>query len=232
MQRRPPALLLLSLAIPFGASAVASAATDHPPFMPTRDVRVVYAVQPEGAPAPRDITVYFAADGGLMRIDSPDGQGATILDRDRRLMTILINYARVYMQIPEREELRSPFLLDSTMRFEPAGQGQVTGMACENWTITSKTGQATACVTRDGVVLSEAGVDSQGARGHLVAKSVSYAALPPTLFEPPSGYQRVAHPEGPDGYMRSGGSPVTGPLGSDQGGAMGGNPGQGNPGQQ
>lgn len=210
MPRHPAPALLPVLLLAAGAPAAARAA-EHPLFMPSRDVRVTYAVQPDGAPAARDITIYFTGGGGLMRIDSPDGQGATILDRDRRLMTILINYAHVYMQIPEREALRSPFLLDASMRFQAATPGQVQGLACQNWTITTTAGNATACVTADGVVLSEAGVDSQGARGRLVAKTVSYTALPGSLFQPPAGYARVTHPEGPGPYAHQGAKPTTGP---------------------
>ncbi len=188
---------------------------DHPPFMPTRDVSVVYDVQPDGAPTAQRITVSFAGGGRMMRIDSPDGQGDTILDRDRKLMTIVVNNARVYMQMPEREELRSPFLLDSSMNFVASGSGHVAGLDCANWSIAAPSGNATACVTPDGVVLSEAGADSEGARGHLTAQQVTYAPLPPSLFQPPAGYNRVAHPEGPAPYARGMDGPggaMTGPA--------------------
>ena len=175
---------------------------DHPPFMPTRDVSVVYDVQPDGAPQAQRITVSFSGDGRLMRIDSPDGQGATILDRDRKLMTIVVNPARVYMEVPERQELRSPFLLDGSMKFTRAGSDTIAGVACTRWTITAQSGNAAACVTGDGVVLGEAGVDSEGAHGHLTAQRVSYGPVAASQFQPPPGYSRVAHPEGPAPFAR------------------------------
>ncbi len=185
---------------------------DHPPFMPTRDVRVVYDVQPEAAPAPQRIVVSFSGNGRLMRIDSPDGQGATILDRDRQLLTIVMNRAHAFMQVPERQSLRSPFLFDASMSFTAAGPGAVNGMKCTRWTVTGAGGNATACITADGVVLSEQGSDSQGARGRLVAQQVTYGPVPAATFQPPSGYDRVAHPEGPGPYERSdGGGAQLGP---------------------
>ncbi len=212
---RRPALLACLAALPLTVSTASRAQTPaHPPYMPTRDVVVVYDVQPDGAPAPQRITVSFADRGDLMRIDSPDGQGTTILDRDRKLLTVVMNAARVYMEVPERQAMRSPFLLDATMTFVPAGEGNVNGLPCMRWTITEGGGDATACITADGVVLSEEGVDQQGARGKLVARQVRYATIPPATFLPPTGYQRVAHPEGPGPYER-GAEGATGPsLGS------------------
>ena len=204
--------LAAGVPLALGAVAPASAQPAHPPFMPTRDVRVSYEVKPDAAPSAQRITVSFSGGGRLMRIDAPAGQGATILDRDRRLMTVVINSARVYMELPEREELRSPFLLDSSMRFAAGPADRVAGLACRRWTITGPSGNSVACVTEDGVVLSDAGADSQGARGQLVAQQVSYGPLDASLFRPPADYSRVAHPEGPAPYARGQGAPVTGPT--------------------
>ena len=200
----------------FAALPLHAQPPDHPPFMPTRDVSVVYDVQPDGAPSAQRITVSFTGNGRMMRIDSPDGQGETILDRDHKLMTIVVNAAKVYMEVPEREELRSPFLLDASMNFVSTGRGHVAGLDCATWSIAAPSGNATACVTADGVVLSEAGVDSEGARGRLTATRVTYAPLPASLFQAPAGYSRVAHPEGPAPYARGADGPggaVTGPVG-------------------
>ena len=219
--------------LPFGIVSPAQAQQpDHPPFMPTRDVSVTYDVQPEGVPTAQRIGVLFSGGGRLMRVNGPDGQGATILDRDKRLMTVIINGAKVYMQAPEREELRSPFLLDASMTFVPVGHGRVAGLDCMRWSITAASGKAAACVTADGVVLSQEGVDSQGVRGHLTAQSVVYGPIPATLFQPPADYSRVAHPEGPASYERGGAQgngPVTGPQGMGAQG-MGSAQGMGTPG--
>jgi hypothetical protein len=214
---RRPAILtraaLASLALLAAGAALPAHAQhpDHPPFMPMRDVSVAYDVKLEGAPSAQRITVMFSGGGRLMRVDGPDGQGDTILDRDKRLMTIVINSAKVYMEVPERDELRSPFLLDASMKFTRAGSDHVAGLDCTRWSITSPSGNATACVTADGVVLSEGGVDSQGARGHLTAQRVTYDTIPAASFQPPAGYGRVAHPEGPGSYARGQGATLTGP---------------------
>ncbi len=206
------AMLSIGASLSTGAASPSRAQPAHPPFMPTRDVRVSYDVKPDAAPSAQRITVSFSGAGRLMRIDAPGGQGATILDRDQRLMTVVINSARVYMELPEREELRSPFLLDPSMRFAAGPADQVAGLACRHWTITGPSGNSVACVTDDGVVLSDAGADSQGARGRLVAEQVSYGPLDASLFRPPAGFSRVAHPEGPAPYARGAGAPSTGPT--------------------
>ncbi|MGI4746091.1 MAG: hypothetical protein ACRYGI_16860 [Janthinobacterium lividum] len=191
-----------------------------PQLMPTRDVSVLYNVQPEGAPAPEPVHVYFRGGGGLMRVDGPAGpdgnsQGQMILDRDAKVMTVVLNGPRIFMQIPEQEEVRSPFVLDASMHFTRSGTGSVAGLACTQWTIATPKGGATACVSADGVVLSESGVDGQGARGELVAQTVQYGPLAAALFTPPPGYQRTAHPQnmgaGMNGGPGQGGPALSGP---------------------
>ena len=201
---------------------------DGPPLMPTRDVTVVYVVKPEGAPQEQTVRVYFRGGGGLMRIDGPPGpdgspSGDMIMDRDGRTMTIVVNDARIFMQVPEREVVRSPFVLDASMRFTRTGTGTVAGQPCTTWSITTSKGEATACVTADGVVLHESGVDGEGARGELTARTVQYGPLPPALFMPPPGYQRTAHPanlgQGLNGESSGGPSPAVGPGGLNDGAA-------------
>ncbi len=214
-----PGLLLAAVA------TGAAQAADGPPMMPTRDATVVYMVTPEGAPQPQSVRVYFRGGGSQMRIDGPPGpdgapSGDMVLDRPSRTITVVLNPARSYMQIPEREEVRSPFVLDSTMRFTRTGTGSVAGLPCVNWGIVTPKGNAVACVTDDGVVLSASGVDGQGARGRLVAQTVQYAPLAASVFLPPPGFQRSAHPEamGPGGAP--GGAPGGGPGGSLGGGPV------------
>jgi len=216
----------------------------HPPFTPARDASVVYDVQPDGAPSAQQITVSFSNGGQMIRIDSPDGQGATILDRRKKMMTVLVNQAKVFMQIPERSELRSPFLLDPGMQFAAIGPARVAGLDCMRWTITTPPagppasvppgtaspggtpGNNIACVTADGLVLSEEGADSEGARGHLVAQRVAYAPVPASTFQVPPGYAAVTHPEGPGPYARGQGQSGGLNTGAGQNGPMTGPGGQ------
>ncbi len=210
----PALLLAVAATSPAGA---AQAATDGPPLMPTRDVTAVYLVTPEGAPQAQSVRVYFRGGGSEMRIDGPPGpdgsaSGDMVLDRPNRLITVVLNPAHSYMQIPEREEVQSPFVLDSTMRFTRTGTGSVAGLSCVTYSIVTPKGSSTACVTEDGVVLSAAGVDGQGARGRLVAQTVQYAPLPQSMFLPPPGFQRTAHPE-----AAAAGAPGTAPNGGPAG---------------
>jgi hypothetical protein len=179
-------------------AALPARAADTPPLMPTRDASVLYDVAPDGA-QPQAVRVYFGAAGGLMRMDGPPGpdgksQGAMIMDRDRHLMTVVMNGPRVYMQVPEGQGVRNPFLLDAGMHFTRQGGRTVAGVSCTDWAIATDKGSATACVTADGVVLAEQGVDGEGNKGSLQARQVSYGPLPAATFQPPAGFQRVAHP--------------------------------------
>jgi len=219
------------------AGVTAATAQDRPPLMPARDVAVTYQVQPEGAPQPQLVRVFFKGGGGLMRVDGPPAppgsnlpggiQGDMVMDRDAKIMTVVLNTPRIFMEIPERDTIRSPFVLDESMQFTRSGTGSVAGQGCTNWSITAGQGNATACVTADGVVLSEQGVDGQGNKGRLVATEIHYGALPPDLFKPPAGFQRVSHPAnmgqglgGPAGAP--GGAPGGGPLLGPQDGVPGG----------
>ncbi|MCQ8241102.1 hypothetical protein [Rhizosaccharibacter radicis] len=211
----PVGLLLGSMLLGVGVPA-RPALADAPPLMPTRDVSVLYEVRPDGAPQAQPMHVYFAGNGGLMRMDGPPGpdgnpQGAMILDRDKHLMTIVMNAPRVFMQVPEGQEVRNPFLLDSTMRFTRQQNRTVAGLPCTDWAIATDKGSATACVTADGVVLFEQGVDAEGAKGMLQASKVTYGPVPASIFQPPAGFQRVAHPAMGRGLGQgSGGQPTLG----------------------
>lgn len=221
-----PLSLLTVLTMAPALVGTADAQPASPPLMPTRDVSVLYTVQPEGAAQAQPVQVYFQGGGGMMRVDGPPGpdgapQGDMVLDRTAKTMTVVLNGPRIYMQIPEREQVRSPFVLDASMQFTRTGVGSVAGLPCVQWSIVSGKGSAIACVTTDGVVLSESGVDGDGARGQLVARTVTYGPLHAVLFTPPAGYQRSTHPQGLGQGMGPGGDPagpvLTGPQAAPPG---------------
>jgi hypothetical protein len=188
---------LLLAATVAGARAQEAGAV-HPRLTPARDVTVTYSVQTQaqtqapGAPAgPQQVIVAFAKDGDRLHIEPADRIGATILDRPGQTVTLVMNKQKLYVQFSPRSGLRNPFLLDLSMHFTPAGTGEVAGLACQKWTIATQRGNATACVTEDGVILSESGVDSEGTQGQLTALNVQYGPIDPSLFLPPAGYQKV-----------------------------------------
>ncbi|MDT8872777.1 hypothetical protein RAA17_20905 [Komagataeibacter rhaeticus] len=84
-------------------------------------MQVDYNVQPDGVPEPKAVRTWFAYNGGLMRIDSPQGMGETILNRMSRQVTIIINPQKVYSQLDARYGIRNPFLLDLSMSFVRKG---------------------------------------------------------------------------------------------------------------
>ncbi|WP_173576126.1 DUF4412 domain-containing protein [Acetobacter fallax] len=190
-------------------SPVAYAEGDHPPLMPTRDAVVTYTVQPDGAPQSEQVKVWFASEGARMRIDAPDGAASTILNRTAQSVTIVLHKQRVFTRLTDRGAVRNPFLLDVSMQYTKSGHATIAGVDCTRWTVASERGRANACVTDNGLILSEDGVDSDGLKGQLTALSVSYETIPSSEFEPPAGYQEVQRHRVSQGHALTG--PVPGP---------------------
>lgn len=196
--------LALALAAGLIQGTAHAADGDHPPLTPLKDAIITYSVQPDGAPLPQQVKVWFTAEGARMRIDAPDGSASTILNRTAQTVTILLHKQRVFTQLEQRGSVRNPFLLDVSMQFTRHGTRTVAGLSCTEWSVASGHGDATACVTADGLILAESGVDADGAKGNLSAKTVSYETIPASAFAPPSDYQevhrhRVASPNGAPG---------------------------------
>lgn len=180
------------------ACAAASAAPvgEHPPLSPTRDAVVTYRfqarlLQGKDATVPEhQVTVSFAASGDRLRIDPDDGQSATILDRPDQIMTLISMKERRYVQLRPLHGLHNPFFLGLGMTYHPGGTQQIAGVSCRDWAIDSPHGKATACVTEDGVILAEDGVDADGLTGHLQAVSVRYEDIPADRFQPPADFEK------------------------------------------
>ena len=162
--------------------------------MPAHDATVTYQVTSAGH-APQVIRVYFSDGGRKMRIDGPEGQGDTILDRPSGLLTVVMNGQHAFMEVPARGITPDPFLLSDDMNYTRAGTTQViAGVSCADWQMTSKTGSSVACVTPDGLLLSASGTDGTGGKGQIVALAVSQTPVGADMFAPPAGYTRIAHP--------------------------------------
>lgn len=190
------------------ASTVAQAPqADHPRLMPARDATIDYVFQPRppagSAPAAalpvkdRHVQVLFSGDGGLMRInymlsmDGPESRGAVIINRAAQEVMIILNDRKVYTRLVQQEVARSPFLLDMSMTFTRKGKSEVIGQPCTLWGVQSAEGNGTACVTDDGFILEQDGVDVDGLNGHLKAMKISYDDVPASSFQPPTGFQEV-----------------------------------------
>ncbi|KXV47221.1 hypothetical protein AD945_11620 [Gluconobacter albidus] len=201
-------------------------ADDHPRLTPTRDVTVVYELSTPSSTAkghPDTVRVAFSGAGDLLRIDSQDGNGVTILDRPAQQVTLVMMKQQVYTRLHPSHGLHNPFMLDLDMQYKAAGHDTVAGVACDRWTIQSSHGKASACVTQDGVILAENGVDADGVEGSIKALSVSYQDIPSSTFEPPAGFH-VLEPKMRPAHQSQAGSATPSPVpeasGTDAGSEM------------
>lgn len=194
----------------FAGPALATSQEDHPPLAPARDAVIVYTFQPrpterdlkEGAKPDtpvqtRYVQVLYSGDGGLLRVNylaDPQGsatRGAVIINRAAQEVLVLLNTRHVYTRLVQQDGVRNPFLLDLSMHFTRKGTDTVAGQPCTVWQAYSALGAAQACVTADGFVLEQDGVDVDGLNGQLKAVSVSYEAVPASAFQPPEGFMEV-----------------------------------------
>ncbi|EHH69044.1 hypothetical protein [Gluconobacter morbifer] len=190
-RRKRLSLLVAALSAGVAAQAVAA---DHPRLTPERDVTVVYQLTAPSshlAPGHNDVKVYFSGSGDQLRIDSADGNGITILDRPGQLVTLVMVPRKIYTRLRPEHGLHSPFMLDLEMQYKKVGQERVAGVACQRWDIQTSHGKAAACVTDDGVILAENGVDADGVEGSLRAVSVNYDDLASDTFQPPSDFEEL-----------------------------------------
>lgn len=207
---------------------------DHPPLTPQRDATITYRFEPRpteqdlrenGPPKQpvqvRYVQVLYAGDGGLLRINYLTGdagsppRGAVIINRAAQEVLVVLDAGRVYTRLTERESVRNPFLLDLSMQFTRAGTATVAGQPCTLWQAYSAQGGAHACVTDEGLVLSQDGVDVDGLNGGLQAVSVSYAPVPSSAFQPPAGFQEVS-PQREPGAQGGGRGPLSGASASPE----------------
>ncbi|WP_236646553.1 DUF4412 domain-containing protein [Aristophania vespae] len=189
------ASLFMVTASVFIGSAFAGALTDHPRLSPTRDVIVTYRFRagddPQEAARMSEVKVSFAASGDRLRIDHQNHQIATLLDRPSQKVTIVNMTNKTYAQLMPLHGLRNPFLLDLNMHYKAGDRTRVSGYPCQNWAIESEEGKAQACVTDDGVILSEKGVDADGITGQLEAINVEYRDIPASAFQPPADFNKL-----------------------------------------
>ncbi|MCG4252777.1 DUF4412 domain-containing protein [Acetobacter senegalensis] len=193
-----------------GADQGAAVQPDHPRLTPGRDAVIDYVFQPKPpadlvqagkvppGPLPeRHVQVLFSGDGGLMRIrymksmEGDDSRGSVVINRAAQEVLIILDDRKIYTRLVQQEVARSPFLLDMSMQFARKGTSQVTGQPCTIWSVQSTEGTGSACVTDDGFILEQDGVDVDGLNGHLKATHISYDDVPASAFMPPAGYQEI-----------------------------------------
>lgn len=168
---------------------------DHPPLSPQKDVTVIYRFhvgQTEiAADKMKQVQVAFAAAGNRLRIDQIGGPGVTVLDRPTQTVTLVNKQTKSYVQFRPQHGIHNPFMLDISMKYRAGSMENIAGYPCRQWFIETGSGKAESCVTADGVILSEKGVDADGVSGVLEAVSVSYGEIAVNQFEPPADFQKI-----------------------------------------
>ena len=187
MAIRSAAVTLLLL-----CSAPGVGAQDRPTFPPTRDVAVEY--QTSGGPRGRSphsatINFYYTTRGERLRADLPN-QGYMIVDTSGKRLTMVMIGPRVYLEVPYDPGRTPAFAPPRDAKFTRQGTDTVAGQNCTVWSVESKQGNGTACITADGVMLRGQGEGERGG-GSLLAVRVSYGEQPEELFRPPPDFRRL-----------------------------------------
>jgi hypothetical protein len=194
-----PRSLLLTIAA-LGATAAAATAQDRPPVSPTRDVTITYKVLGrQGAPT---VQMSHNAASGLMRIDTPQMGGYAIIDRARKMSTMVMAQMRMYMEISAAQApIGASPLSEDDARFTRKGTETIAGATCILWDVATPKGTGNACITADGAMLRFRTMAGDG----LEATQVTYAPVPAANFAVPEGFQKMDMPAG--GGMAGGGMP-------------------------
>jgi hypothetical protein len=175
----------------------AGMAQDRPIYLPTHDVTVTYSFSAGGkaAGAPDSVRVAVAAGGERARIEPEGAPGYMVIDRADKQVMMIMTAQRMFMAMPGAMDQVSDYLPNDQMHFTRTGSETVAGYRCTDWTVTGKKGDASGCITDDGVLLRGQAKTRDGT-AHLLATQVSYGALPDSLFRPPAGFQKLEIPVG------------------------------------
>jgi hypothetical protein len=175
-------------------TACVAASGDHPPYVPTRDVVVVYRMVSDtaigGIPVPQSdrITFAYSSQSGRMRVDTGEDD-YTIIDRGADRLYV-VSPARRAVRVQRAVSSGTPeFLMRDGATYKRAGSETIAGLPCTVWRIQRDEPEATSCVTLDGVVTRYVTNDPGLTHTSVEALSVVYVATPAVRFEPPPGYQ-------------------------------------------
>jgi hypothetical protein len=190
MPMRTGLLVLLGLAPIWPALA-----QQRPLDIPTRSVTATYRLEggPPGA-GPQTMTMWYDREGDKMRIGQ-DNQGYTVMDGATRRTYVVNIPQHSYFEVPFDPAQRN--FVPPGMRFTKDGTKTVAGLTCTEWVANVQGHASSACITADGVMLSAEQQGPGGQTQRIVATSVSYGPQPASLFQPPTGYQRVQPPPMP-----------------------------------
>lgn len=169
------------------------------PTLPTRDVAIVYRVAGgahDAVPGGLPDTVRIAWSAARQRIRvEPQGRPQTLLvDLPGSSVRIVDSGLHSAMSLPVRAKDLDPVRLQDA-HLTRRGPATIAGLRCTDYAVQSRRGRGTICLTEDGVALRAAG-EVNGHEGSFTAISVTYAPMPPSLFDVPPGYLSLALPPG------------------------------------
>jgi hypothetical protein len=165
---------------PLALLALMAAAPTAPVMRPTRDVKIVYAIQPPNAAAPIPQFQYWNVGQQKLRIDLPTNGAVTLIDLRTNQVQLLRVDTHTITALPSAPPTNSA---PATNHDLTKGATQtIAGLSCTEWT--AKDG-ATVCFTADGVLLRAM------AHGTILSQAISvdYAPQPTALFIPPADYK-------------------------------------------
>lgn len=169
----------------------------HPPFAPTRDVTVTYALSGHvgAARGPDSVRIAIAAGGARARIE-PIGFPAYLLaERARGHVVAVIDSLRAFSELRGSMAEAEKFLPNATMRFTRVGSDTLLGRRCTIWDMRGAGVTGRGCITDDGVIL-RGEAHWQDGDGRVQATDIDDAPLPTSTFEVPAGMRRLDLPPG------------------------------------
>lgn len=167
------------------ALVLAAAQTPPPRYLPTRDVRVTYRLDLTG-PHPEQAVLRFDAASGRARIDAGPLAYA-IVDRPAGQLTLVVDAFRSFVRRPFDAAAGYGLGIDAGARFTQGERDTVAGVGCRVWSVRAARGEATACLTPDGVILRARFSGARGG-GAIEATEVAYAPQPAAMFAVPADY--------------------------------------------
>ncbi|MGH7050804.1 MAG: hypothetical protein ACREFS_12020 [Acetobacteraceae bacterium] len=183
---------------------LAAAAPAHPPFAPTRDVRVAYRLESPDANAPggqatNELILRAAAGGQKLRLDTPGSGAYLLIDPAAKSATMVDPKLRAFMTVPLNPKAAQALLsLDPGEAYRRLGNTMVAGLPCTIWAVGQngdgdRGDEDQVSVTDDGVILNR--IEGAPAnRSRLTATAVTYATQPDALFVPPRQFQDLSLP--------------------------------------
>lgn len=166
-----------------------------PRIRPTRDVTATYKLDgpaldliPGGIQGP--VRLSWDAGGQRVRAESDGRSQLALLDLKAHTGQVVDSTLRIILPLRIHEKDLQLLTLEGA-HLVPHGHETIAGLACAVYSFDTDQGPGTVCLTADGVALRGQG-KVRGKLGGFTAVSVSYGALPASLFEPPPGYISLA----------------------------------------